>query len=657
MSWLKQSTAASCIIGPILDSTGAEYASAVIGDLSISKNGGTLTALASAATLTFIANGMYTLALTTGNTDTVGRVEISCNKATYQMPQKNMLVLLASVFDALITNAANATGGLIAATAAVSAAAGYIGSIGAAVNGTNANTLSSHDPGSTIMPASSYSAPPSAASIRAEVDSNSTQLAAIVADTNELQTDWVNGGRLDNILDARASQTSVDDLPTNAELSTALGTSDDAMLAAIAALNDVTAAEVATAVEAAILDEGDATALLAAIAAKVETFVINDGDASATLAAIGTAVRTNLATELARIDVATSTRLATAGYTAPPTAATNATAVRTELTTELARIDVATSTRLASGSYTAPDNSTIGTINTKLGTPAASVSADIAAVKTDTGNLVTRITSTLFSGITSLAQWLGLMTGKQVGDSTSRTELRATGAGSGTFDETTGSLEAIGDKAIPTVESIDTQLSGTHGAGQWSHTSGGTGARTVTITVDDGTDPLENANVRVTQGAESYVLETDVDGLAVFALDDATWAVAIAKPLFAFAPTTLVVDGDEAETYSMTSVAITPSASERTTCYLTLQTLAGVAAPGIDVTFEYIKFTQGAAGEGVSVPHGTQATNAAGYVEWVNIHRLAKYRVRIGDDGQWIEGRTLDAATTPLINVSGSIEA
>lgn len=63
-----------------------------------------------------------------------------------------------------------------------------------------------------------------------------TEIAAILADTNELQTDWANGGRLDLILDARASQTSVDDLPTNAELATALGTADDAVLAAIAAL-------------------------------------------------------------------------------------------------------------------------------------------------------------------------------------------------------------------------------------------------------------------------------------------------------------------------------------------------------------------------------------------------------------------------------------
>lgn len=61
-----------------------------------------------------------------------------------------------------------------------------------------------------------------------------SETATILADTNELQTDWANGGRLDNILDARASQTSVDDLPTNSELAAALGTADDAVLTELA---------------------------------------------------------------------------------------------------------------------------------------------------------------------------------------------------------------------------------------------------------------------------------------------------------------------------------------------------------------------------------------------------------------------------------------
>lgn len=72
------------------------------------------------------------------------------------------------------------------------------------------NTLSSHDPGETIMGA----------------------------------TDLGTGSGLT----ALASQSSVDDLPTNAELATALGTADDAVLAAVAALNDLSAADVRDAV-------------------------------------------------------------------------------------------------------------------------------------------------------------------------------------------------------------------------------------------------------------------------------------------------------------------------------------------------------------------------------------------------------------------------
>ncbi len=57
---------------------------------------------------------------------------------------------------------------------------------------------------------------------QSSVDTVDGNVDSILADSNELQTDWANGGRLDLILDARASQASVDDLPTNAELATAL---------------------------------------------------------------------------------------------------------------------------------------------------------------------------------------------------------------------------------------------------------------------------------------------------------------------------------------------------------------------------------------------------------------------------------------------------
>jgi hypothetical protein len=61
-----------------------------------------------------------------------------------------------------------------------------------------------------------------------------------------------------------------------------------------------------------------------------------------------------------------STRTLTSG--AAPSASTVAAAVRTELATELARVDVATSTRLADADYTTPDNASIAAILTDTGT-------------------------------------------------------------------------------------------------------------------------------------------------------------------------------------------------------------------------------------------------------------------------------------------------
>ncbi len=73
------------------------------------------------------------------------------------------------------------------------------------------------------------------------------------------------------------------------------------------------------------------------------------------------------------------------------------------------------------------------------------ISDEVAAVKTDTGNLVMRIPAALFTGITSMAQWLGLLAGKQTANATALTEIKATGAGSGTYSATTDSQEAIRD--------------------------------------------------------------------------------------------------------------------------------------------------------------------------------------------------------------------
>lgn len=84
----------------------------------------------------------------------------------------------------------------------------------------------------------------------------------------------------------------------------------------------------------------------------------------------------------------------------------------------------------------------------------------------------------------------------------------------------------------------------------------GTGARTVTITVNDGTTVLENCIVRLTEGANTFTVLTNSSGVAVFNLDDATYTVGITKPGYTYSGTSLVVNGTETATYSMTAISI-----------------------------------------------------------------------------------------------------
>lgn len=211
-----------------------------------------------------------------------------------------------------------------------------VGSVSDYVGSTKTITLSA-DPGiftmavgDTIDIIANASTAPSAAAVRAEIDANSTQLAAIVADTNELQTDWANGGRLDLILDARASQASVD------------------------GLNDIAATD--------IVSNGAITTLAGAVVNVdlVDTCTTN-----------------------------TDMRGTDSAYTGtPPTAASIADAVLDEalsghttagtLGKAVADIEIDATAILADTADMQP----------KLGTPSADLSADIAAVKSDTAAIL-----------------------------------------------------------------------------------------------------------------------------------------------------------------------------------------------------------------------------------------------------------------------------
>jgi hypothetical protein len=196
-----------------------------------------------------------------------------------------------------------------------------------------------------------------------------TDIDAILADTNELQTDWVDGGRLDVLVDDLESR-----LGTPSNLGG--GATIAANLADIEAQTDDigTAGAGLTALGDTRIANLDAAVSTRATPAQVNT----EADTALADAGVTTAVT-------GRIDVAVSTRLASSSYAAPLDAAGVRTAVglaSANLDTQLETIDNLLDTEVAA-------------IITTLGTPAgASVSADLVDIENKVDDLEGRLTST-----------------------------------------------------------------------------------------------------------------------------------------------------------------------------------------------------------------------------------------------------------------------
>jgi len=122
----------------------------------------------------------------------------------------------------------------------------------------------------------------------------------------------------------------------------------------------------------------------------------------------------------------------------------------------------------------------------------------------------------------------------------------------------------------------------------------GSGARTITITVTDGTDPLQNARVRLTEGANTFTALTNVSGVVTLNGDDATYTVAITKASHSFAGASLVVSGDTVQTYAMTLVSVAPPADPQLSAIEVLCLGADFQAEaGVDIDFRMVTIPSG----------------------------------------------------------------
>ncbi len=175
-----------------------------------------------------------------------------------------------------------------------------------------------------------------------------------------------------------------------------------------------------------------------------------------------------------------------------------------------------------------------------------------------------------------------------------------------------------------TLETLSDQIDGIVGGT-------GSGARSVTVTVNDGATVLENAIVRFTEGANTYAGPTNVSGVLAFSLDDATYAVTISKAGYTFTPTTLLVDGTKTPTYSMTAVSISapPNASTTTGVAKTYDE-EQVLEAGVSVN---VQILDGPATAGIAYDSAvwTELSSALGVVQFAGIVHGAQYKIWRGD--------------------------
>lgn len=238
---LRQSTATQIIsLGQFLDSTDGDTEENGLTiantDIKLRKNGATTLANKNSGGATNISNGVYHATLDATDSNTLGRLEIYVHVAGALAVKSVFRVLTASAFDAIYTGTFNNLGGVAQSedndtkisaipTTAMrgtedAALATNLAALDSKVDDIQGVTFSTstdsleaiRNRGDVAWTTGAGGSSPTVEEIRIEMDDNSTKLLSIVDDTNELQGDWVDGGRLDLILDARASQTSLNNL-------------------------------------------------------------------------------------------------------------------------------------------------------------------------------------------------------------------------------------------------------------------------------------------------------------------------------------------------------------------------------------------------------------------------------------------------------------
>ncbi len=221
---LKQSTAVDVIIGPFVDSTNGDTEETGLtisrADVLLSKNGQALTQKTDVTAAAHDANGMYNCELDATDTDTIGQLTIFVHESGALAVRHDYQVVEQDTYEFLFASGSTADADVAAILA-----------------DTNEVQAELADGGRLDLLIDLILA--DTGELQAEwVDGGRLDLLIdlILADTGELQAEWVDAGRLDLILDAILADT------TGLNGDAMRGTDSAALASVLGALNDAAAA-------------------------------------------------------------------------------------------------------------------------------------------------------------------------------------------------------------------------------------------------------------------------------------------------------------------------------------------------------------------------------------------------------------------------------
>ena len=196
-----------------------------------------------------------------------------------------------------------------------------------------------------------------------------------------------------------------------------------------------------------------------------------------------------------------------------------------------------------------------------------------------------------------------------------------------------------------------------------TYASDGRGAYPVTITIDDGTDPVVGAFVQVFGTGIYGSGTTNASGIAKLALDDGDYDVTIAKVGFPSSYESLTVSGVTSDTYSLTANTITESPPGTGTGWMYVYDETMTIEAGVDISIQ-MSSGPGVNGRGLDQKIRTETSDVDGLVEFPGMLHGATYRVWRGPaenpatstvvQDVFFGAQTRDTSLTIVVPVAGS---